>query len=342
MAFTKLFTSSMAFSKLFTSAHEPPIPPNAFDHPTVADVLVVKAILIQTSLPLELIDAIIDYAEYWPHTSAPIRLLSRAGEPFNPNYFLTRTLPLGCLPTSPSTDPNLAPKVESGEVVAPYTFVPPTQSEESKTATAALLKAWARSSKPRDAHPCRKIVFSFRSHDQGWGGKYKDRGTYNGSYTWLDVGKEKARVVEDEVLGKSMERLTRGSEGQEVEKMLTWNVESVDPPIKQSGGVVADGCSDTVELAHPFLPHDNTLQKNRTATSQQQNYVIIWRWDDNIDPESAEAEALMENGRGRATGNGEFVRNLEIGDVVTLWARARFAGWQNTVEDVGIDMFWAV
>ena len=41
--------------------------------PTVADVLEVKAILQRFSkssvLPLEIIDIIIDEAEYWPHTS---------------------------------------------------------------------------------------------------------------------------------------------------------------------------------------------------------------------------------------------------------------------------------
>ncbi len=46
--------------------------------------------------------------------------------------------------------------------------------------------------------------------------------------------------------------------------------------------------------------------------------------------------------RGKATGNGEFVRSLEVGDVVTLWARARFPGWFIKVKDVEIDMFWAV
>ena len=40
---------------------------------------------------------------------------------------------------------------------------------------------------------CRKIVFTIRSHDQGWGGSAADKGTYRGSFTWFDVGLE--RVV---------------------------------------------------------------------------------------------------------------------------------------------------
>jgi hypothetical protein len=38
---------------------------------------------------------------------------------------------------------------------------------------------------------CRKIVFTIRSHDQGWGGSAADKGTYRGSFTWFDVGKER-------------------------------------------------------------------------------------------------------------------------------------------------------
>ncbi|KAI9793375.1 MAG: hypothetical protein M1816_000267 [Peltula sp. TS41687] len=34
----------------------------------------------------------------------------------------------------------------------------------------------------------RKIVFSFRSHDQGWTSSRIHRGTYNHSWTWFDAG----------------------------------------------------------------------------------------------------------------------------------------------------------
>lgn len=147
------------------------------------------------------------------------------------------------------------------------------------------------------------------------------------------------------------------SEG-DVEKTLPWNLESVVPPLKKGDApkksqawldlgdkppvVEREGKSPAVELDHPFLPHDKTLQKNLTATKEAKDYTIVWRWDDEIDAESAEAEELQEAGRGKATGNGEFVRSLEVGDVVTLWARARFPGWSITIKDVEVNMFWAV
>ena len=68
MAFPYVLT---AFSSSLQAINPFSTPPNspAFD-PTIADVLVVKAILQSLSLPLELADTIIDDAEYWPHTSA--------------------------------------------------------------------------------------------------------------------------------------------------------------------------------------------------------------------------------------------------------------------------------
>lgn len=58
--------------------------------------------------------------------------------------------------------------------------------------------------------------------------------------------------------------------------------------------------------------------------------------------ESPEVTALAEIGRGKATGDGEFVRNLKLGDIVTVWAKARFPGWVNYVDRVKVDVYWAI
>jgi hypothetical protein len=95
---------------------------------------------------------------------------------------------------------------------------------------------------------------------------------------------------------------------------------------------------------HPLAPEDlYTIQKNKVATRQFQDYTIVWRWDDEVaDPESVAGQALNEAGRGRLTASGEFVRGLRIGDVVTVWGKARFPAWVNNVERVSIDIYWAV
>lgn len=80
-----------------------------------------------------------------------------------------------------------------------------------------------------------------------------------------------------------------------------------------------------------------------TATKDPQDHEITWSYLDNIRSDSSEAKEIDElQGRGRETLDGSFVRDLKLGDVVTLWAKARFPGWKNNVEKVKIDVYWAV
>jgi hypothetical protein len=78
---------------------------NTFEEPTVQDVLRVKSLLEQApssmTLPLELIDIILDYAEYWPHTTNSCQLqdLNIFGSPHGTQVedkLLARSVPLGC------------------------------------------------------------------------------------------------------------------------------------------------------------------------------------------------------------------------------------------------------
>lgn len=72
-----------------------------------------------------------------------------------------------------------------------------------------------------------------------------------------------------------------------------------------------------------------------------QHHHVEWSWDDDIDPESLEADTLVEAGRGAGTGNGEFVRNLKLGDMITVWGRARFPAWTNNIQRVEVKVYWA-
>ncbi len=93
---------------------------------------------------------------------------------------------------------------------------------------------------------------------------------------------------------------------------------------------------------HCFEPTWNRLQSNRTANPNVKEHVITWASDDCIEPLSSAGNRLEAEGRGRLTGDGKFVRSLKLGDIITVWARARFPGWQNWVEEVKIDTYWAV
>lgn len=71
-------------------------------------------------------------------------------------------------------------------------------------------------------------------------------------------------------------------------------------------------------------------------------HTITWTSQDDTASDSPEAEDLALFGRGAGTGDGSFVRNLEVGDVITVWAKSRFPGWVNNVYSVKVSVYWAV
>ena len=124
--------------------------------PAIVDVLKMRNILVKASmngLPLELINTIFDYAEYWPHVSASKRkpIVAR-GNSSHQDVLIIRTPPICALATAGCEDDSLG--------------LP----------------------EPTLLHPVRKVVFRLRSHDQGYSSEAQDtRGTYQASYTWFDT-----------------------------------------------------------------------------------------------------------------------------------------------------------
>lgn len=100
---------------------------------------------------------------------------------------------------------------------------------------------------------------------------------------------------------------------------------------------------DTMGYDHDLLPNeDHLIQKNKHAVGTFQTYHVEWSWDDDIDPESPLAtQSLKEAGRGTGTGNGEFLRTLKLGDMITVWGHARFPGWTNNIQRVEVKVYWA-
>ena len=116
---------------------------------------------------------------------------------------------------------------------------------------------------------------------------------------------------------------------------------SVEPALEPAQPDAADSAEQ--KLRFGMLADDKMLQCNVVADSTTKEHVVEWRWTDAVDPESAEAAELRnDKGRGAETADGEFVRALKLGDVVTVWAKSRFPGWVNHVESVRVDVFWAI
>ncbi|PKY06054.1 hypothetical protein P168DRAFT_303730 [Aspergillus campestris IBT 28561] len=258
-----------------TSADDTDVSPdNNQYYPSLEDVLKTRYLLswkiVPEGLPSEIVDMIVDAAEYWPSTVT--RLQKKMVVHQDRDAVVVVTQPL-CY--DETTQENTTPKPR------PH----------------------------RTIHPCRKIVFTIDSRDQGWGGGRRTT-PYEGSFTWFDV----------DVMHSAQQRAP-DAPGPEFH-----------PP---QGGFEND--------APLLLPNAHKLQCNKTAVGETQRHVVTWHYQDCIEEDSAEAEEIAnETGRGRATLDGKQVREMEVGDALVIWARARFGGWSNRVYGFWVRTFWAV
>lgn len=113
--------------------------------------------------------------------------------------------------------------------------------------------------------------------------------------------------------------------------------------VDYGGSDIKDDAEDEYSYVHHLHWQPEWLiQCNKTATSDWQEHVVTWSYLDDVNPDTDAGKALADQGRGRATGDGSFVRELRMGDVITIWGKARFPGWANHIEHVKIEVYWAV
>ncbi|KAL4902532.1 hypothetical protein BDW74DRAFT_60307 [Aspergillus multicolor] len=253
-------------------------------YPSIFDVLKVRHLLLwrikPEGLPAEVVDMIVDAAEYWASTKVKLDASRR----------IQKDVDQAVLSTSPLCyDENTL-----------------------NTPTPKLLPH-------RTIHPCRKIILSILSHDQGGYLESRLAGpdhppAYEGTYTWFD-----AEVVHNahEPSQKSAIDERLGSTNKSPRHFAP------DDPL--------------------LLPRGNALQRNRARMSRAKRHIISWHYLDDIASDSPEAGDIEhDTGRGRDTLDGKQVREMEIGDSIVIWARARFPGWVNYVNEVSVRVFWAI
>ncbi|KAG0700856.1 hypothetical protein DFH29DRAFT_807023, partial [Suillus ampliporus] len=166
---------------------------------------------------------------------------------------------------------------------------------------------------PTRAKPFRKIEFQLWSHGRGWLSEHcSRRGTYEGSYTWFDA---------------SVERLDRYFISHGKHRVALF---------------IALHCSRCTDAGHPFLPSPTTLQKNIVASNQPTHHIVTWTDLDNVKEGSPEAIAAESRGQGWKSYDGSFIRDLQVGDCITLWTRAHFPGWIMKGVKAKITVYWAV
>jgi hypothetical protein len=204
-------------------------------------------------------------------------------------------------------------------------------SPVEKEATPEYFSRLLVASMPTLEHPVRKIVFTIKSHDQGWASQ--QRHTYKSSWTWFEAGLERFDAKQEnhhECLHCDPQR---GSQIFPICKL-----KPVQPYIDPSPDIDSDG-NDHPRLYHDLLPNEEyTIQRNFVADSSPKTHTVVWSCHD----DEAPADWLEDEGRGRETATGDFVRGLKAGDVVSVWAKARFPGWRNHIDMVQVEIYWAV
>ncbi|KAH6604446.1 hypothetical protein Trco_007892 [Trichoderma cornu-damae] len=288
--------------------------------PSPVDIAVVRAMLFRSKkLPHDLIDAVFDFAEYWAHSMTHLdeSIHIRGGNEERENRFLVSI----CLRSYPVGLVNAGARQNAND--QPYTTALPTPRPLGETLDASFFAKSVKYPTPRLARPVRKIVFTFKSQDQGWASDPGDaESPYSKSWTWFEAGLEKfdASCANDESLPSVS------------------SLRPVHPQIHQTSSDPV-GYNYTHQLLHS---PEWEIKRNMTAFGKWQLHVVTWSYLDDIAPDSEGGQALEAKGRGRGTGDGKFVRQLQVGDVVTVWGKARFGAWVNHIESVRIYVFWAI
>lgn len=299
------------------------------------DVVIARVMLTKgTKLPPDVVDIIFDFAEYWAHSSNEVDYILQQQSPLTvnggsplQNKFMLRSYPVGLT--------GLQGRQALAEILA-YDMTEAKPQKLEKEHEKDYFEALANYPTPRLQYPVRKVVFTIRSHDQGWCSEPENRGTFNGSWTWFEAGLERfdAEQICDPVCTYDVRYKSNTSEA------VPLPVCALRPLYPE----IEPNAEKKMSYHHPLQPQDKwVIQHNKTASRTWQDHVVTWTWQDNIKPGSEAAEKMhKETGRGRDTADGSFVRDLKMGDVITIWAKARFTAWVNHVESVKIDVYWAV
>ncbi|CAK7567675.1 MAG: hypothetical protein SEPTF4163_005643 [Sporothrix epigloea] len=366
---------------LWRSSNAGPSPSS--HQPSICDILVVKIMLQRrTGLPLEIINVIIDEAAYWARSQTHFmgekgRGLTASSHGGHGNRFVLRTPPLGFRRPPVRGDATSQRKYTNEEP----TPIPAEIAARGGDCSAEDIRGWLPAGQaPLLEHPCRRIVFTFVSRDQGWASHRHENDEFKGSYSWFDVGLERYGWQ-----GERAEPVSANLESDTETETSTKTETSTAPsvPVAPESAVLYTVCPSVVaapvapaaldntssrppsdqppqnwQFDFPLNPGNDRLQSNSVASAIYTEYKVAWSWDDEKPPlleevleEGSTAAAgddppsrcpLELAGRGSDTGDGSFVRNLRVGDVVTVWAKARYPGWSNTVRKMRVDVYWAV
>ena len=280
--------------------------------PSMSTILWLKTFLMK-KLPMELVELVLDHAEYWPHSTI-----------IRPKLGLVRT-PVKWRGTSSEIRSPTWPSPESEamqEVLGYALYSPPLASESSLTRAATLKKGLRRLVRrdpdvylpPRGQHPARMIVFEAVSqrHD-----------IPNGKFCDVGIIREDDQLLEKEALASESQR--RNSS---VFSTFRANTRPSKP-------VIPVKASQSDKAHHLVAQRECWFSPGMKAEGK---YVIIWRHD----KESEDELKNHNDGRKILPTTTDFIKNLRVGDSIGLWAPIVRGGCIHKIDEVRMHAFWAV
>ena len=342
--------------------------------PSMASLIALRQYLsFSRGLPNEIIDIILDLAEYWPHTSSILDMTTRvySGHMYYGSYaarprqklerllstpesrreskengFLIRTPPLGWHCVS-DADSSKRRESEPPSIIQPRPKWKPL-IPRPRTPT------WLP---PRGLHPARRVVFEILSREERLENTHRPGSTfcYANSKTSFDATvdtisfpKTTKKSIKRSIdpLIWTAEAATKDYHQQPADICYTIRSRSPNHP---SPSPSSSSCSSSSSNPPYQATSPSGVTKNYTAHNRK--VVRTWRYD------GAERCYLPTTDRDFGSENAtEFVRGLKEGDCIGLWARARKVeardarrrpgeqdrAWCNVVDRVAIHVFWAV
>lgn len=310
-------------------------------NPAIWEALAVKRMLSTLPLPLELVEATMDFAEYWPciytEMKESVAVLSNDGVRIIDFYSmiftyhhwvpeavrdreLLRTGPLGFgYPASKTAWK--APWSKRG-----------TRKPDSKPRGQPILSPLPT----RGIRPCRKIVFSTVSRGECRGNA--------GAASWFDAALEKAvpgpGPIEnrpDPALHSAGAKNAEPTTPPKAPSSIFNSLQSVwQYPITMAKGLV----DRKKPLEGPVSNHLSwqCVSYNEPYSRLNKHRVISWRYDD--DSEEQADNAIHD----RHHSGADFVRSMDLGDSIILSARTRspFAPSMTYIANASVCVCWAV
>ena len=327
------FLSPFSNLDLYPSMDHPPY----FDTrrcPTMLDVIKVKRYL-SFRVPTEIIDILLDLAEYWPHTSSILDMTTRVYYG-HMNYGSHGRGPKTWWHNRSSTPEMRREWQEIGFVLrTPPLGLRCVQSDDPRKGYLRSLLRPPRAGTdkkhdwlpPRGKHPARAILFEILSREERPGSNLVAGGLRQDPRTSFEATVDKVRAPENK--------------DPSAYETLYWTTEAATTKNYQSNTTTFN--PDTQykfqprqsSSANPELTQTFPIYQNRTA--QNTKCVVAYRYDDTT-PFSAERGRFLSGDIVRG-----FIRGLKEGDSIALWAKAdEGSPCCNVIDRVKIHVFWAV